>query len=118
MADEAGSQAIVVEDVQDSPASPDPEPAPVDVTAVPQRVLAPQELDILENFGFEHLATGELRNFKKKFHDFAHQMLQEVDSSAETTAGLRKLLETSDCFVRSKVKQLKRLGMMSPRKPE
>ena len=51
-------------------------------------------------FTYEHL-EGELRDVSALCADLAARILDNVDDSAELTAGLRKLLEAKDCFVRA-----------------
>lgn len=54
---------------------------------------------ILKHFEFEHLPAN-LQAVSKQFHDLAHGLVQST-AGPETTAGLRKLLEAKDCFVRA-----------------
>lgn len=54
---------------------------------------------ILKFFAFGHLPP-ELKVVSKHFHDVAYAM-DELPDSAEKSAGLRKLLEAKDCFVRA-----------------
>lgn len=56
---------------------------------------------IMRFFEYEHLQTVGLRETSKLIHDVAHHIDKNVDNSAEKTAGLRKLLEAKDCFVRA-----------------
>lgn len=56
---------------------------------------------MLQYFEYEHLQTARLREVSKMVHDIAHHIDKNVDDSAEKTAGLRKLLEAKDCFVRA-----------------
>lgn len=57
-----------------------------------------------EFFDFDHLPDGKLKVMSSIIHD-AHQEVQAheglVEDKAEFAAGLRKLLEAKDCFVRS-----------------
>ena len=55
--------------------------------------------EILRWFHYEHLPEP-LKSMSKQFHDLAHNLVENTQSSAEQTAGLRKLLEAKDCFVR------------------
>ena len=50
-------------------------------------------------FHFKHLPEP-LRSTSERFHDLAHSMVAGYEPSAELSAGLRKLLEAKDCFVR------------------
>lgn len=64
-------------------------------------------LPIIRFFAFEHLPP-HLQEVSKPFSDLAHAIHErylsdEVDV-AETVAGLRKLLESKDCIVRSLIK--------------
>lgn len=45
----------------------------------------------------------ELRPISKAMHDLAVGMLEKLDDGPELVAGLRKLLEAKDCFVRQAV---------------
>lgn len=56
--------------------------------------------DILCYFKYAHLPE-HLKAISKPISDLAHQMSQSLLGSAEKTAGLRKLLEAKDCFVRA-----------------
>ena len=59
---------------------------------------------IMQYFAFGHLPE-ELRSTSKAFSDFANWLLaQPHGNNAEVAAGLRKLLEAKDCFVRAQVK--------------
>ena len=55
---------------------------------------------LLRFFEYEHLPPG-LQAVSKPFHDLAHDQVRQLPENAETTAGLRKLLEAKDCFVRA-----------------
>ncbi len=55
---------------------------------------------ILKFFGFAHLPEN-LRPTSKLHHDLAFTMSDQQPRGAETAAGLRKLLEAKDCFVRA-----------------
>jgi len=41
-------------------------------------------------------------------HSVAYDMVLSIESSAELTVGLRKLLEAKDCFVRAKLLEAKK----------
>jgi hypothetical protein len=58
---------------------------------------------ILEYFTFEHLPPN-LQEVSKPICLLAMKIDAEVPHSAEKSAGLRKLLEAKDCFVRAAVK--------------
>lgn len=51
-------------------------------------------------FDYKHL-PAPLQVVSKKFHDIAWDMEQSLPDSAEKSAGMRKLLEAKDCFVRA-----------------
>lgn len=55
---------------------------------------------ILRYFEYRHL-PGILMAISKPCSDLAMTMAQALPASAETTAGLRKLLEAKDCFVQA-----------------
>jgi hypothetical protein len=64
--------------------------------------IHPATKAILQYFEFDHLREGPLRDTSKKCHDLAYEMaLSDELGGAELTAGLRKLLEAKDCFVRA-----------------
>lgn len=56
-------------------------------------------------FKYEHLSP-DLRDISKKCCELAREMDELLDESAEKTAGLRKLLEAKDCFVRARLEEL------------
>jgi hypothetical protein len=55
---------------------------------------------ILKYFAYEHLPP-HLQDVSKPIRELARQMDQELPDCAEKSAGLRKLLEAKDCFVRA-----------------
>jgi len=57
---------------------------------------------ILKYFAYDHLPT-ELQEFSKPFAELANRLAAALPPSAELTAGLRKLLEAKDCFVRARL---------------
>jgi hypothetical protein len=61
-----------------------------------------EEEELLAYFAYKHLPE-HLKAVSKPFHDLAHAMvLNGIDSKRrERLAGLRKLLEAKDCFVRA-----------------
>lgn len=59
----------------------------------------PAVLDILKHFKFDHL-PAHLQEISKPLCEMAEEMSHKGKGS-ELTAGLRKLLEAKDCFVRS-----------------
>lgn len=56
---------------------------------------------ILKFFRFEHLPEGALRWTSEQCARLAEKLADDLPESAEKTAGLRKLLEAKDCFVRA-----------------
>lgn len=56
---------------------------------------------ILQYFEFDHLPP-KLQDISEPFHRLAHNLAEHPDlDGPEITAGLRKLLEAKDCFVRA-----------------
>lgn len=51
-------------------------------------------------FDYEHLPE-HLQAVSKPIGELARKMADELPESAEKTAGMRKLLEAKDCFVRA-----------------
>lgn len=60
------------------------------------------ENPIMKFFAFEHLPE-HLQGVSKPIGELAQVMNQSLPDGPEKSAGLRKLLEAKDCFVRSKV---------------
>lgn len=50
-----------------------------------------------------NLKDGLAKNIAEEIHIMAHNMIVDLPDSPELTAGLRKLLEAKDCFVRGAV---------------
>lgn len=58
---------------------------------------------ILRYFVYDHLPP-HLQLVSKKFSDLAYEMAKmDTDNPAEVAAGLRKLLEAKDAFVRARL---------------
>lgn len=55
---------------------------------------------LLSFFVYDHLPKP-LQEISRPCSELAHQMVDAMQDSAELTAGLRKLLEAKDCFVRA-----------------
>lgn len=55
---------------------------------------------IMKFFAFEHLPE-KLRAVSQPFGELAQRMVETTPPGAEQSAGLRKLLEAKDCFVRA-----------------
>lgn len=60
----------------------------------------PGTTGIAKHFSFDHLPPY-LQAVSKPCHDLAEAMIAGLPDGPELTAGLRKLLEAKDCFVRS-----------------
>lgn len=58
--------------------------------------------EIFKFFEYEHLPP-HLQEVSKVFCDAALWMKENLDPSAERSAGLRKLLEAKDCAVRARL---------------
>lgn len=61
-----------------------------------------QQPEILRHFAYGHL-PAELAEVSSKAAALADAMVEMLPVCAETTAGLRKLLEAKDCFVRARL---------------
>lgn len=61
-----------------------------------------QRNPIMRYFEYSHLPE-HLQEISKPVGEFAELMACNLPSCAETSAGLRKLLEAKDCFVRAKL---------------
>jgi hypothetical protein len=66
----------------------------------PPRAAGTNPNPILKYFEYSHL-PAHLQSVSKPLGDLAAQMAAALPASAETSAGLRKLLEAKDCFVRA-----------------
>lgn len=65
-----------------------------------EQKMHPAKKNILRYFEYKHLPEN-LQEISKPICKLAHKMVKELPDNAETTAGLRKLLEAKDCFVRA-----------------
>lgn len=63
------------------------------------RNLATQHFEKL--FAYSHLPEGILRETSAQANVLACQMVRTLPDGPELSAGLRKLLEAKDCFVRA-----------------
>lgn len=61
----------------------------------------PNTARLMRFFQFEHLPQGPLRQASERCHQLAAEMRDTLPGGPEKTAGLRKLLEAKDCFVRA-----------------
>lgn len=57
---------------------------------------------ILKYFEFGHLPPT-LQLVSQPIHEVAHRMTANLPDGPEKSAGLRKLLEAKDCFVRARL---------------
>ena len=55
----------------------------------------------IQFFKFTHLPEGPLRDVSRLFSTVASRLEAEVPDGPEKSAGMRKLLEAKDCFVRA-----------------
>lgn len=67
----------------------------------------PATKSILEYFEYDHLPPY-LQTVSSYFKDTAETMVENLGEGPETTAGLRKLLEAKDCFVRQAVTKFRK----------
>lgn len=56
--------------------------------------------ELLKYFSYAHLPAA-LQQVSRPFSELAHELVAATPAGAEQTAGLRKLLEAKDCFVRA-----------------
>lgn len=54
----------------------------------------------IQFFDYDHLSPS-LQEVSKPIYELAHLMEDTLPDGAEKSAGMRKLLEAKDCFVRS-----------------
>lgn len=69
----------------------------------------PSTTGILEFFDYGHL-FGPLQPISEKVGDLAFEIVDLVPDDPELSAGLRHLMEAKDCFVRAKVRAMKKEG--------
>jgi hypothetical protein len=60
----------------------------------------PSTQGIARYFDYAHLPSGPLRSTSARCEELADAMITSLPDGPELTAGLRKLLEAKDCFVR------------------
>lgn len=60
----------------------------------------PSTQHLTQYFGYGHL-PAHLQPVSQAVHDIAQDIIDLVPDGPELTAGLRKLLEAKDCFVRA-----------------
>lgn len=56
---------------------------------------------VFRYFAYDHLPAGPLRDTSQSCAQLAEEMVDSLPDGPELTAGLRKLLESKDCFVRA-----------------
>jgi hypothetical protein len=61
----------------------------------------PGTQQIAEWFSFDHLINRSGYEASRMCHNLAAEIIDHLPDSPELTAGLRKLLEAKDCFVRA-----------------
>ena len=61
----------------------------------------PGTVAVARYFAYDHLPEGVLRNTSAHCYRLAEFMAETLPDGPELTAGLRKLLEAKDCFVRA-----------------
>lgn len=74
--------------------------------------MHPNTQALLDFFAYEHLPP-HLAKVSAWCHDLAHKVAcgdSTLDEGPELTAGLRKLLEAKDCFVRAAIATKKKEG--------
>lgn len=74
----------------------------------PYAVNHPPTRDLLRWFDHEHLPAGPVRSTSAAVSDLAWLVADTLPPSAEMSAGLRKLLEAKDCFVRAAIADSRR----------
>jgi hypothetical protein len=60
----------------------------------------PATLHLMKYFAYSHL-KGDLAEISQAVGDLASVMIHNLPDGPELSAGLRKLLEAKDCFVRT-----------------
>lgn len=68
---------------------------------------------IMKYFGYRHLPES-LRRVSEPMCDLAIKMDLELPDGAEKSAGLRKLLEAKDCFVRARMDSVDAMRDVDP----
>lgn len=62
---------------------------------------------LMTYFQFDHLPAGPIQYASRECAKLAEHFDTILEESAEKTAGLRKLLEAKDCFVRASLDEVK-----------
>ena len=63
----------------------------------------------IKNFKYDHLPP-KLQEVSKPIGDLAMELEQSIPDGPEKSAGMRKLLEAKDCFVRANLEVVSRYG--------
>jgi len=72
----------------------------------------PEIMQLMRWFEFDHLPHGLSREVSEDCNEFMHQILDQIrHDTPELTAGLRKLLEAKDCFVRAAIAAHEHVGV-------
>lgn len=58
--------------------------------------------ELLSFFEYQHL-PNHLQSVNRRLGTLGRKLAEECGTNRETVAGLRKLLEAKDCFVRAKI---------------
>jgi len=61
----------------------------------------------IKYFTFDHL-PDDLQEVSRQFAELANSMESLLPQSSEKSAGMRKLLEAKDCFVRARLDERKK----------
>ncbi len=73
------------------------------MTAIDASNRHPGTQQITRWFDYEHLPAGTPRHVSAMCAAMVIELLKEIEDGPELTAGLRKLLEAKDCFVRAAI---------------
>jgi hypothetical protein len=63
--------------------------------------MHPSLNNVLRGFRFEQLKPGDAQDVSRMCFSLANYAASNIPSNPELVAGLRKLLEAKDCFVRA-----------------
>lgn len=76
----------------------------VPFTDIPDKEGKHMPSTTIQFFDYKHLPE-HLQAVSKPVYDLAHQMEEFLPDGSEKSAGMRKLLEAKDCFVRAMLAQ-------------
>ena len=71
--------------------------------------MGSERYSILQYFAYDHL-PADRQEVSKQICELAHEMAETLPNVDETEAGLRKLLEAKDCFVRASIETSRKIG--------